>query len=228
MVYKWCNTRVKENKLKITDEVFQIDGTDFSHAFLIRGEKNYLVDTGVPGLSEKILEKIRNIGVEPGEIAAILLTHNDIDHMGNAKKLKDATGAQVWAPAEDAGSVQGKAHRKGIKRLFEMFMKVQPVEVTGVYGDEFPFDEIKVIPAPGHTEGHTFFQYKNVVLAGDLLQCSKGKPTFVTSLLNLNFALAKKSVSKLNELDYEWICPAHGEPTKNTESFQKQLQELLK
>lgn len=213
--------------MKITDEVYQFDATKNGHAFLVHGEKNFLIDTGVLGLSDKILREIRALGVDPTEITAILLTHNDIDHMGNAKDLKSATGAQIWAPAEDAGSVQGTAHRKGIKRIFEMLIKVSPVEVTGVYGNTFPFEEIQVIPAPGHTEGHTIFQYKNVVLAGDLLQCVNGKPSYIAKILNLDNTRAKQSVSILNELDFDWVCPAHGEPTKNNENFKKQLRELL-
>lgn len=61
----------------------------------------FLIDTGMPGHAEQILSELRGLGISPCDIRAIFLTHHDVDHIGNAEYLRQATGAELWAPKED-------------------------------------------------------------------------------------------------------------------------------
>ena len=65
------------------------------NAYLIRGERTVLVDTGFPGMTTMILDKLSAKGVERREISLILLTHGHPDHAGNARDLRERLGAPV-------------------------------------------------------------------------------------------------------------------------------------
>ncbi len=201
--------------MKITENVYQLESTKYSHAFLVKGEENILIDTGMPGLAKKILEELESLGAPPDTIRTILLTHHDIDHIGNAKQLQEATGADIWAPENDIPYINGGQNRPGVKHVIQTLVKVNKPDLFGSYTINQNFGEISPIYAPGHTPGHTIFKYRNVLFTGDLFKikngCFKLSPGFMTWDQNA----VKKSISLLKKLDFEWLCPAHGEPIQN-------------
>src|SRR5436305_1860705 len=71
----------------------------FSSAYLVRGDRPVLVDTGGPGEVEKLLAALRKAGVDPRDLSLILLTHGHAYHAGNAAALQRMTGAPVPARA---------------------------------------------------------------------------------------------------------------------------------
>jgi len=74
-----------------------------------------LIDTGVPGKADAILQAIRTLGKQPRDIKHILLTHAHADHIGSAHALKQATGAQTYMHALDAPIAQsGKGYSSNV------------------------------------------------------------------------------------------------------------------
>ena len=144
--------------MQVTESVFQLDAAKRSHIFLIKAEQAFLIDTGMPGTAGQILSELRSLGVSPGDIRAILLTHHDVDHIGNAKQLQDATGAELWAAAEDVPYIAGDKKRPGVKHIIETIIRPQKPDITGTYDTNWPYSAIHVLQAPGHTPGHTIFQ----------------------------------------------------------------------
>lgn len=88
--------------MKITDNVYMLECLKIAHIYLIKGDNSLITDTGLPGLTKKILKEINTLGVNEKDLKSILITHHDIDHIGNAKKIQDLTGAKLWASKEDA------------------------------------------------------------------------------------------------------------------------------
>lgn len=58
-----------------------------SNAFLLRGEKNILVDTGSPVDFPILIRQLHKHGVEVGDLALIVLTHVHFDHAGTVAAL---------------------------------------------------------------------------------------------------------------------------------------------
>lgn len=210
--------------MKITEDVFQLDTTKRSHVFLVRMRETFLIDTGMPGLSGPILEEISSLGVAPGDIRAILLTHHDVDHIGNAKALQEATGAALWAAEEDIPYIRGEKKRPGVKHLIETIVKPLMPAVTGTYGGDWPYADIHVLHAPGHTPGHTIFQVQNVVFTGDLFKFINSRFRLFSGYMNWNPGEAKNSIFLLKNLPCDWFCPSHGDPVRNG----PELREFLK
>lgn len=208
--------------MEITNSVMMFKASPQAHVFLIRGKENMLIDTGLPGEGKKILAELAAMGVRPDTVQKILLTHHDVDHIGNLKFLAEATGAQVFAPKEDIPFITGEKSRPGIKKMVGAFIHPRVPDGMIPYGQE-ELEGSRVIPAPGHTPGHTILLYENVLFAGDLFRTEKGIPAPMMNFMNWDSAMAAKSVSILKTLDFDWVCPAHGVPLQKAD-----LTEFLK
>jgi len=208
--------------MEIIENVYQLDCASHGHVFFIRSDQGILIDTGMPGLAEKILAELEALDGTVQHIKKILLTHHDIDHIGNAKALQEATQAEVWAPHEDVPYIIGGKNRPGIKRILQTMARPPKPNISGSYQANQCFGEVRVIHAPGHTPGHTVFQYRNVLFIGDLFQEVRGKLDLLPRFLIWDQEEAKRSISIIKELQYDWICPSHGMPIKRgavTEEF---------
>jgi hypothetical protein len=91
--------------------VHLVDNT-ISHCYLIVDKELTLIDTGFPFYKHKILRYITNIlNRKPSELKTIILTHGDIDHSGNALRLKKITGASIAIHEKDADVIARRTAR---------------------------------------------------------------------------------------------------------------------
>ncbi|MEM0963221.1 MAG: MBL fold metallo-hydrolase, partial [Bacteroidota bacterium] len=65
-----------------------------------------LIDTGNPGDQTDILRALRQLGVDPQDLSAIIVTHHHPDHAGGLAALIEATGAEAWMHPADAAEVR--------------------------------------------------------------------------------------------------------------------------
>jgi glyoxylase-like metal-dependent hydrolase (beta-lactamase superfamily II) len=200
--------------MKVTNNVYALDATKGNYAYLIVDKEIVLVDTGRPGQEKGILKELESLNIKPQDIKHILLTHHDVDHIGNLALLEAETGAKIWASKEDMPYICGEKNREGIKRLVSIIMKVKKPESINSYPEDQTIGDIKVIPAPGHTPGHVCLLYNDILFAGDLIRTSKGQVGSMSSFMNWNTDLSKESAKKVGNLSFNWICPAHGEPVE--------------
>jgi len=200
--------------MQITNNVYQLECAKHCHVYLIKADEMILIDTGLPGLSNKILSELKEMGILPKDVNKILLTHHDVDHIGNAKKLQDMTGAQIWAPKLDVPYIIGEKKREGIKRVIETIMPIGKPSIEGNYDIQSSFGEIRTIAAPGHTPGHTMFLFQRVLFTGDLFRVNKGEVKIMPRFMNWKHEELVNSISIIKTLDYDWICPSHSEPIK--------------
>lgn len=78
-------------------------GTDTFYPTLLWDEKSaVLVDTGVPGLAQRFKEALAEASVPWEQLQTILITHQDLDHIGSLPSLLDLAGPglNVLAHAE--------------------------------------------------------------------------------------------------------------------------------
>jgi len=200
------------DRMKVTENVHSLESTKSSHVYLIEGEENILIDSGMPGKAGQILGELKDLGLAPKDIRYILLTHHDVDHMGNARELTEATGAELWAPREDLPYIMGERKRPGVKRIIQAVIRPQKPHALACYSPNQSFGEVRAIFAPGHTPGHTIFLYRNVLFTGDLFRVARGRFRLLPRFMNWDGKELERSVSLIKGFEFEWLCPSHGDP----------------
>jgi glyoxylase-like metal-dependent hydrolase (beta-lactamase superfamily II) len=68
-----------------------------------------LVDTGLPGQLDAITTVLAEAGVRVADLKRIILTHQDIDHVGSLHDLVQASGARVLAYTVETPYIDGRA-----------------------------------------------------------------------------------------------------------------------
>ena len=195
--------------MKLSKEVECI-GLKRANAYLIHGSKNILIDTGLPFDRDELILTIKNILGENAHIDNILLTHHDVDHVGNLSAVQKIFGGKAYINELDLQYALGKEKRPGIKHMIEKMIKP---EISGDIQTFSKYDgtDIKIIHMPGHTPGHTIFQYDKYLFTGDLFKIMDGHVVCMKKKMNCDNSQMADSINRLLEIDAKWICPGHGE-----------------
>ena len=209
--------------MEIVSGIHEIDGVPIVNCYIIISGKNLiLVDTGMPGNFNRVVNYIKKLGKAPSDLKYILLTHSDVDHIGCALKLKEYTGAKVAIHEAEVPVLKGEQKFKTVNHwlnpLVGWFMgraHFQPLEpdiVLSSTGSQI--EDWQVVSTPGHTPGSVcFYQPGKTIFAGDALRTnSKGVPRPISSWICIDPALARKSLRIIAGLDFETLLPGHGAP----------------
>ena len=183
------------------------------NTFLLEDNGLTLIDTGVPGTTDKLFAAIRKGGKNPEDINRVILTHWHPDHAGNAADLKRRLSARVVAHATDAPMVEqgGGAGRPryltpGLINLlaFNLFIKNMSPEIPAVPVDEWLNDGdvlplaggLRVVHTPGHSAGHMalLLEQEGVLIAGDI--CANASGLAYSIVYEDNAGPAKHSESR--------------------------------
>jgi glyoxylase-like metal-dependent hydrolase (beta-lactamase superfamily II) len=200
--------------MKISDQVYALDSTKGNYVYIVLAEEIILIDTGLPKNGKNILNELESMDIKPHDIKHILITHDDMDHVGSLALLEKVSGAKIWASKEDIPHIMGEINRHVIKRIMNHIVKLKKPENINSYPEDGIISDIKVIYTPGHTVGHVCLLYKDIMFVGDLFRTKNGEIIPGPSFANWNNSILKKSIVKIDEYDFKWICPAHGEPIK--------------
>ncbi len=155
-----------------------------------------LIDTGMPGSEAAIGEHLGHLGLEWKDIRRIIITHQDIDHIGGASKIVGSSNAEVFAHLDDIPYIQGeqrllKMDPGHIEAMMQAFQEKQNAQPTQLFenlpkihvnralagGEKLPYGGgIVVIHTPGHTPGHIslFLPTDHLLIAGDALRMEHG------------------------------------------------------
>lgn len=198
--------------MKISDKVHLLESTKGSFSYLVLGEEPVLIDTGNPKHDRQIIAELAQLGLQPSDIAHILLTHSDVDHVGNAKALQAASGAALWAPQEDVPYIHGERKHAGFRRFIAAVMKFDRPTIEHTYAAGQNIGDLEVIPTPGHTPGHVSIRYHDILFTGDLIMTRGGQIKPAPGFLTWNKAALQKSLREVGHLTFDYVCPAHGRP----------------
>jgi hydroxyacylglutathione hydrolase len=209
--------------MEIKSGVYLLEGIKGANCYFVSDQEGaYLIDTGMPGNAERIIQEILKISQKPEEIRYILLTHPDIDHAGSVAALKSRTKAKIAIHEQDAPSLAGEQEGKKVKgllgwlfRLILKNIKFETIQPDLLLKDGETIGPFKVIHVPGHTPGSVCFfnAAQSLIFAGDALRTDKnGTPCLSPDIMNDNSALARESLKKLAVLDFQMMLPGHGKP----------------
>ncbi len=147
-------------------------GTRGLAALLITSpEGHVLIDGALPNSAPQILENVRALGFEVGDIRLILNSHAHFDHAGGIAALQRASGARVAASVPSAAVIERGASEAGDPQHGELldFPRVPNVQ-RFADGETLRVGPIAVTPhlTAGHTPGGTTWTWRSCDDAGCL------------------------------------------------------------
>ena len=186
------------------------------------GRGAVLLDTGLVGEQGQIRRALRRLGLEPGDVRAILLTHGHLDHVGNLAWAKAWTGAPIYAHAAEQALIDGTFPYAGVNRWCGRLERIgrallgvgAPAKIDRAIadGDELPWwGGLRVVHLPGHTPGHCGFYSArhDVLFSGDLFASYFFKVQVPPPILNSAPELMDASLAKARRIGARFIVPQH-------------------
>jgi glyoxylase-like metal-dependent hydrolase (beta-lactamase superfamily II) len=221
-------------------------------ALIWDNETVILVDAGFPGQIDAIRQAMDNAGVAFEKLNKIILTHQDIDHIGGLPEIIKALDGKVEVishelekpyiqgdkplckmdPANRDRMTQAQSMSESTRKMFENMLKNPPkaaIDVTVSDGQELPFcGGITVIFTPGHTPGHIGLYHKpsKTLITGDSLVVQDGILCGPRPQVCADIEVAKKSLEKYLNFDIENVICYHGGVFK--ENPNQRIKELTK
>ena len=200
-----------------------------ANAYLVISERQtLLIDTGIKGNAQKIVQALEKVRLSPSHIRLIIITHTHYDHCGSLKALQELTDAKSLVHESEAarlregygGFPKGTTPlTKAVSCLGRAMGKrmggYEPVSPDITMKDHFGLEAYGVdgyvLATPGHTIGSlsVILNRKHAVVGDTLFNIFRKSlfPPFADAPDDL-----LKSWRKLYETGCEHFYPGHGRP----------------
>lgn len=190
--------------------------------YLIRHPKGDLIwDTGVPEaladkpgtggmeavtVRRKLTDQLKDLGLAPGDIEYLSVSHSHFDHIGNAGLF--AASTWIVDPKERAHAFRDAARADPAFAAYAALEGAKVIDTQSQPYDVFGDGSVTVIPAPGHTPGHTVLLVRlakagPVILTGDLWHIAESRPARRVPRFNFNRAETLATMDKVEALARE-------------------------
>jgi metallo-beta-lactamase class B len=150
---KW-NTPIEP--FKIVGNVYYVGAAEITSFLITTPAGHILLDGGYAETAPQIVENIKKLGFQVGDVKILLNSQSHYDHAGGFAELKKLTGAKMYASREDAAALEN-----GGRGDFQFgdTLPYEPVRVDGFVKDGAQIKlggvSIKALLTPGHTKGCT-------------------------------------------------------------------------
>ncbi|QUR66149.1 MBL fold metallo-hydrolase [Mycobacterium spongiae] len=230
-------SKVPTELVQVTDSVHLAHGHAVNWLLVTDDTGVILIDAGYPGDREQVLSSLRELGYEPRDVRAILLTHAHIDHLGSAIWFASQHGTAVYCHAEEVRHAKREYLEQAsvvdvALRIWRPRWAVWGLHVLrsgGLIRDGIPTtqpltDDVAValpgqptaVFTPGHTTGHCSYLVDGVLASGDALVTGhpllrRSGPQLLPAVFSHSQQDAIRSLDALAQVDAEILAPGHGD-----------------
>ncbi len=190
--------------------------------WLVKGQEGFvMIDSGPPQTSGDMVEAVSEATNGKGP-SVVLLTHGHLNHVGGLSALRLAWNPPIAAHVNEAPYIVGSRDYARIRSnnpafwLGSILMETTPSSIPNVsridHGQNIM--GLNVIHLPGHTPGHIGFIHTQdqACVCGDVVLNIGQRLMAPFTLTTPNPKLAKNSIYRLTERNFQHLLPSHGPP----------------
>jgi glyoxylase-like metal-dependent hydrolase (beta-lactamase superfamily II) len=192
------------------------------HVYMLDGGNQMaLIDAGVGRDVDRIIQNVREDGLDERAITYLLLTHAHADHAGGARALAERTGARIVCSAiegrllmegtdEELGLV--RARQAGIYTPDYVYAHVAP-DIIIASGQEMRVGRyiVRTIEVPGHSEGSICYLANDggprMLFCGDVVFC--GGTIGIGNWAGSSLEDYRASIDRVSGLQVAALFPGH-------------------
>ena len=162
---------------------------------------NIIIDTGTCQNKEYLFSQLKEAGINPEDIELIVNTHCHFDHVGGNEFFPNA---KIAIHEIDAIPLKEEKNPLTAGARFNFGVNRHDVDIMLKDGDKI--EDFTVIHTPGHTPGGICLWDGENLISGDTVfpHGSFGRTDIGGNLNEL-----KDSISKLKDLNAEYLLPGH-------------------
>jgi glyoxylase-like metal-dependent hydrolase (beta-lactamase superfamily II) len=213
-----------------------------NRVYVIRADPVTMIDTGVATQRafDALVDRLAEHGLSIGDIGRVILTHKHVDHIGNAWRIQQQSGAEIMIHESEMHAVQevdpgGRTFSDLVRERLTLWQvpadafpkskesagpswEIEPADPTPLVDGqriELGGDELEVIHTPGHTYGSICLKFGRMLLSGDHvlpdISPNIGGGDMRRRGLLKDFLQSLQRVSDL-ESEIDNVLPGHGQP----------------
>ncbi|MCX5804749.1 MAG: MBL fold metallo-hydrolase [Proteobacteria bacterium] len=199
---------------EIIKDIYLVGNSDITDTrdcsvYLLNLGELILIDTGAGSSVDMIVQNITELGLGPGKISTIILTHCHIDHVGGANELRRRFGSRIIMHAIDAAVLERGDNMMTAAYWYGVLFKPLPIDVKFYAKEErfsFGGQEIVCLHTPGHSPGSISIYLdrggKRVLFGQDI------HGPFLAEF-GANMSHWRQSMEKLLALKADVLCEGH-------------------
>jgi len=197
-----------------------------------------LIDGGYPADRDLVLQSVRELGLDPADAKAMLITHGHVDHTGSAAYFSRTFGTAILCSPEELAHVQGKEKhqvtlgqvlarvwRPKVFRWMLHVIKAKALQAEpATHAEAWTQDRLAGLPGkptpiavPGHTPGNVAILLPDAgaIAVGDTFVSghpisSRQGPQMLHRMFHHDPAAALEATGRLEEVQARVILPGHG------------------
>ena len=143
---------------RVIGNLYAVGTYDLAVFLITSGDGHILINTGVEDSTAMIRQNIESVGFRLEDVKILLATQAHWDHTAALAEIKELTGAEMWATAEDAPVLEDGGFSDPHFGGRESF---RPVSVDKIIADgdviELGPTRLTVMETPGHTAGSSSY-----------------------------------------------------------------------
>ena len=216
----WCDFRLKPVATGRINEYLSVIRDRNANLHLYRKNDTFIsFDAGYGG--SVLRGEFEKLSVDPNAVAALFLTHSDVDHARGAGLFRNA---RIYLSEDEKQMIDGTT-----PRFFGMYYNDNrnindPVFLSDGDTVDIGDIEVKAIATPGHTPGSMSYLIEgSILITGDTLFLREGKAREFLRSYTMDAEMNRRSIWKLSQLEgVSLICTAHSGYSDN---FQRAMEE---
>lgn len=197
----------------------------YVYVYIIEAKHCYLVDSGVCGCEEQILNYLASIGRSVADIKGILVTHSHPDHIGTLSWFQKNTNCRIYASEGEKRWIENidlQFKERPIPNFYALAGSSARVDVIVRDGDRITLEEglsLEIIRTAGHSADGVSYRLGSRMFIGDAVPVKGDIPIMISE------AEMRATLQRLNQVSgVETFYPAW-DMTYSNEEMKNKLRE---